>query len=547
VTPIPPFLVFLIAVPLVHLLRGRPRQITMVLTAGLALILVSLLEEGSGWAVPFMEYELVLLRVDSLSLLMGRVFSIVTLLAILYAAAFSRPWLHVYALLYAGTSLGAVFAGDFVTLLLFWEGMATTSTLLIWERGGDAVAAGFRYVLFHGLSGGLLAGGVALQFLETGTLLVGPTASIWSSLLIVLAAGVNAGFIPLHTWIPDAYPRSHIASSVFLSVYTTKTAVYLFARAAPALEVVALMGGVMALYGAFRALLQTDMRRILSYSIISQVGYMLAGIGLGSALGVSGGMIHAFNDILFKALLFMTVGAVIHATGRDSLRGLGGLARKMPITFVTFWVAALSVSGVPGFSGYVSKGMVLAAAHEIPILRLMLEVASFGTLLYVLRLGYFLFLKEGDVEAHDPPVWMLAAQVGAAGLCVAIGIYPALLLGALPGSTYDPWTVEHLRDAAIVLVPAALLFAYVGRRVLAPREPEPREVDVLYLATGRWLLDASRHLERSFAILYDSFLAGVAAVGRGARRLQTGDLNWNSVGLAIGLLMVLLWLLLEVV
>jgi multicomponent Na+:H+ antiporter subunit D len=544
---VPPFLAFFAGAPLVLLLPGKARRIALVAVAALALSLGFLLPEGTGWIVPFMDYEVVLFQADRLSLFTGYIFLLITFLATLYAAAFARPWLHAYALLYAGTSLGVIFAGDFITLLLFWEGMAITSTLLIWERGGDAVAAGYRYLLFHGLGGSLLFAGVALHFLETGNLRVGPLVGGWSSLLAVLGIGVNVGFIPLHTWLPDAYPRAHIASSVFLSVYTTKAAVYLIARSAPETELVAIMGGVMAVYGVSLALLQNNMRRLLSYHIVSQVGYMVAGVGIGTTAGINGGMAHVFNHILYKALLFMTVGAVIQATRQETMDRLGGLGRQMPWTAITFWIAAFSISGVPGFNGYVSKGMVVAASHDL-LLQILLGIASFGTFLSFLKLGFFVFLRKGEATGHDPPLPLRVAQIGTAALCVAIGLFPALLFEILPHpNAYEPWTVEHLGEAALILAAAAVAFATVGRRLLAPHDPRLQDVDVAYRRLMGGLVALSRDLQRGFALVYNAFVAGVTGGGQAVRRLQTGDLNWNVVGLATILAALVLWLLWEVV
>ena len=544
---VPPFLVYLLGAPGLLLLKGRARQAYLVGIAALGLAVTFLLDPGIGWALPFMEYDLVLLRVDPLSLLTGYIFSLITLFAVLYAAAFARPRLHLYALLYAGTSLGAVFAGDFVTLLLFWELMAVTSTLLVWERGGDAVPAGIRYLLFHVFGGALLAGGVALHFFDAGSLDVGPVSGWWSSVLIALGAGVNVGFIPLHTWLPDAYPRAHIASSVFLSVYTTKAAVYLFARAQPGVEAIALMGGVMALYGVSFALVQNNMRRLLSYHIVSQVGYMVAGVGLGTAAGINGGMAHVFNHILYKALLFMALGAVIHATGRETMDRLGGLGRKMPVTAATFWVAAFAISGVPGFNGYVSKGMVIDAARELLALRILLEAAAFGTFLSFLKVGYFVFLRPGEVEGRDPPMTMRAAMAITAALCVVIGLVPSVLFGVLPqANAYEPWDPAHLFDAALVLAAAGGTFVVVGRRWLIPHEPRVRDADLAYTAVGRGLLVASHALLETSRHVYGAVLAAVRRIGQASRRSQTGDLNWNVVGLAIALALVLAWLVWEV-
>ncbi|MDD1718512.1 MAG: hypothetical protein LUQ25_00500, partial [Methanoregulaceae archaeon] len=436
-TVIPPFLIFFVGAPLVLALRGRARQAGLIGLGGLALAYVLALPGGcfSGpgaaavqWNLPFMGYTLTLLRVDSLSWFTGVIFALITFFAILYAAAVAPPRLHLYALMYAGASLGVVFAGDWITVLFFWELMAVISTFLIWQEGGEAVQAGYRYLLFHGLGGTLLAAGIALLFMGAGSPVVGPLSGIpdgiyqmWASVLIVLGVGVNVAFLPLHTWLPDSYPRANFVASVFLSVYTTKAAVYLLARIQPGTEIIAVMGALMAVFGVTFAVFQNDMRRLLSYHIISQVGYMVAGVGIlgwlgaGSEigqLGLDGGMAHLFNNILYKSLLFMAVGVIIWKTGENLLSRIGGLQKKMPVTAFAFWVAALSISGFPLFNGFVSKGMVLMAAEHTSIwIWVLLEIASFGTFVSFLKLGYFAFLRRGDTLASDPPLLMQAGML----------------------------------------------------------------------------------------------------------------------------------------
>ncbi len=487
-TAIPPFLIFFIGAPFVLALRDRVRQILLVTLGGIALVDVLLLPGGyiagavatgvMQWNLPFMGYTLTLLKIDSLSYLTGVVFAIITFLAILYAAIAATPRLQFYALLYAGSSLGVVFAGDWITLLIFWEIMAITSTFLIWQEGGEAINAGYRYLLFHGLGGSLLAVGIAMLFLGAGSPIVGPLAGIpdatyqlWASILIVLGIGVNIAFLPLHTWLPDAYPRANFIASVFLSVYTTKAAVYLLARAQPGTEYIAFMGALMAVYGVTFAVFQNDMRRLLSYHIVSQVGYMVAGVGilgwLGTAneigqLGLDGGMAHLFNHILYKALLFMAIGVIIWKSGENVLSRIGGLQKKMPVTAIAFWIAAFSISGIPLFNGYVSKGMVLLAAEQTNFwLWVLLEIASFGTFVSFLKLGYFAFLRPGDTKATDPPLLMQAGMLGAAALCIVIGIYPQILYALLPYPlVYDAYAPMHVVSALLVLGAAGFILLY---------------------------------------------------------------------------------------
>ena len=555
---IPPFIIFLIGAPLVLALSGRARQAGLVILGGITLLDVLLLPGGyfsaqaagvvTQWNVPFMGYTLTLLRVDSLSYLTGVIFALITFFAILYAAAVAAPRLHLYALLYAGASLGVVFAGDWITLLFFWELMAVTSTFLIWQEGGEAIGAGYRYLLYHGLGGTLLMAGIALLFIGGGSPIVGPLAGIpaatyqvWASVLIVLGIGVNIAFIPLHTWLPDAYPRANFVASVFLSVYTTKAAVYLLARAQPGTEFIAFMGAIMAVYGVIFAVFQNDMRRLLSYHIVSQVGYMVAGIGilgwLGAAdavgqLGLDGGMAHLFNHILYKALLFMAIGVIIWKTGENALSRIGGLQKKMPVTALAFWVAAFSIAGVPLFNGYVSKGMVLLAAEHTSIwLWVLLEIASFGTFVSFLKLGYFAFLRPGETEGSDPPLLMQAGMLGAAALCIIIGIWPGLLYSLLPYATnYEAYDPAHVISALLVLGAAALFFFTIGKKVLEPHDVPQRDFDVLYVRACHGVCVAALGLQELFRMIYGYAVAGTRMLfnaGTVAMGMENRDANWN--------------------
>ncbi|ESS03182.1 MAG: formate hydrogenlyase subunit 3/multisubunit Na+/H+ antiporter, MnhD subunit, partial [uncultured archaeon A07HR67] len=353
-TLLPPGPVLLVVAVAVALASRRVGHALGVAAAGTAVVWAWAVPAGAHLQATFLGFDAVLLNVDAFSRLMGLIFGIIGVAAVLYSYASDAESLQTgFALSYVATSFGAVFAGDWLTLLFFWELMAVTSTLLVWHYRGEAVRAGFRYALLHGLGGTLLMAAVLGTYVAKGTFLFasvpgGPsTAGIAMGLPAALAAigiGVNVGFIGLHAWLPDTYPRPHIAASVFLCVFTTKTGVYGMYRAFPDGHVaIAYMGGGMAVFGATFALFQNDMRRLLSYHIQSQVGYMVAGVGIGTALSQAGAFAHVFNHILYKGLLFMTAGVVIYRTGEESLKKLGGLAREMPLTAAVFAVAALSI------------------------------------------------------------------------------------------------------------------------------------------------------------------------------------------------------------
>ncbi|MEF8813618.1 MAG: proton-conducting transporter membrane subunit, partial [Halovenus sp.] len=380
---VPPGLFVLAAALLAVVLPRRLGHAVGVLATGGVASIAWLAPEGAHLQVTvFGVFEAVLYNVDPFSRLMGLIFGFIGAVAVIYSSASDADRIQTaFALSYVGTSLGAVYAGDWLTLVFFWELMAVTSTLLVWHYGGVAVRAGFRYAVLHGIGGSLLLAGIVWHYAEVGSVAFSAHPGMAGGIPAALAAvgiGVNVGFVGLHAWLPDTYPRPHLAASVFLCVYTTKTGVYGMFRAFPDGHLwIAYMGGAMAVFGAFVALLQSDMRRLLSYHIQSQVGYMVAGVGLGGAaigyggaeyyydaLATAGAFGHVFNHILYKGLLFMTVGVIIYRTGKETLDEVGGLGRHMPLTAITFAVAALSIAGFPGFNGFVSKGMIIGAADK---------------------------------------------------------------------------------------------------------------------------------------------------------------------------------------
>ncbi|MHC1610353.1 MAG: proton-conducting transporter transmembrane domain-containing protein, partial [Candidatus Methanospirareceae archaeon] len=356
---IPPAFIYILGAALLPLFgRGEARKVFLIALAVLGLIGVAVLEPQTSWVIGVLPgIDLTLLYADRLSLIMGYIFGLIGAIAILYSLdTVKETGQYICGLLYLGSALGAVFAGDFFTLYVFWEIMAFSSLGLIWYEGSErAWNAGMRYILFHIFGGCALLGGIIIHYVNTGAIAVGPVEFGWGYLLMLIGIGVNTAFIPLHVWLPDSYPEATIAGAVFLCVYTTKTGVYVLARTFPGVKAVAYMGGVMCLYGVVFALMQNDVRKLLSYHIVSQVGYMVAGVGIGTYIGINGGIAHVFNHILYKALLFMCMGAVIYSTGRRNLTDLGGLAKKMPVTMITCMIAAFSISGVPGFNGYISK------------------------------------------------------------------------------------------------------------------------------------------------------------------------------------------------
>lgn len=499
---VPPALIYIAGAALVPLLgKGKVRKTYLVLLAALGLMSVAALKPQTTWVFSVLPgFELTFLQVDSLSLIMGYIFAIIGAAAILYSIELVKEsGEYVCGLLYLGSAIGAVFAGDFFTLYVFWEIMAFSSLGLIWySRTERATHAGMRYILFHLFGGCALLAGILIHYMNTGSIAVGPVELGIGYLLLLIGVGVNTAFISLHSWLPDSYPKATIAGAVFMCVFTTKTGVYVLARTFPGVEAVAYMGGVMCLYGVAFALLQNDVRKLLSYHIVSQVGYMVAGIGIGTYIGINGGIAHVFNHILYKALLFMCMGAVIYATGKSNLTELGGLAKKMPITMLTCIIAAFSISGVPGFNGYVSKGMVIHAAEleGMHVLVVALMLGSVGTFLSFLKLTYFTFFKRNDeIEAKEAPLPMLIAMSATAFLCVAIGVYPKLLYGILPYAEeafhYHPYAFGHTLVTVELLMMTAVGFLML-QSVFSPHERVTYDIDHLYRKAGRgfiWLCE----------------------------------------------------------
>ncbi len=452
----------------VAVLRGRLQQGALLLIAATLIWLVFSLPGGVFGATVFLGIELSPMRVDKLSLVFASVFAIITLVGAIYALHVKDTPQHVAALMYAGSALGVVFAGDLVTLYVFWELMVFTSVWLIWCRRNPAsMAAGFRYLLVHALGGIVLLAGIILYYLDTGTVQFAQIEDTGLAFYLILVGFLlNAAVPPLGAWLADAYPESTVTGAIFLSALTTKTAVYTLIRGFPGTELLVWLGVVMALWGVVYAVLANDIRRLLAYHIISQVGYMVAGVGMGTIMALNGAASHAFTHILYKALLFMGAGAVIHMTGRAKLTELGGIYRYMPVTFLLYMIGAFSISAFPLFSGFVSKTMVVEAAalDQRAWVWLLLSLASAGTFLHTgLKLPWFTFFgPDRGLKPREAPVNMLVAMGIAAFFCVFIGIYPQWLYAMMPATVdYQAYTSGH-----ILWELQLLLFTGVGFFVL---------------------------------------------------------------------------------
>lgn len=494
-----PSLVLLLGAALLPLFPARFRPLWLVLVPAATLALVLGLTPGEHGKVAFLEWGLVFGRVDGLSQVFAIIMALMCLIGSVYALQVEDKGQHVAAWVYVAGSLGVIHAGDFLVLFLFWELMAISSVFLIWARREPAsLQAGFRYLLVHMLGGLALLAGIILHGQATGGdftfgSLTGlsQAPAVW---LILIGILLNAACPPLHAWLPDAYPRATFSGSVFLSAFTTKTAVYALCRGFVGMEILIVLGVGMALYGVVYAFLSNDARRLLSYHIVSQVGFMVAGVGIGTEMAVNGAIAHAFAHILYKGLLFMGCGSVLLMTGKSRFTDLGGLYRKTPWTMLFTLVGALSISAVPLFSGFVSKSMTIAAGFEAHHYwaAFLLMLASIGTFLSInLKLIHLIWFgprrmdSESYARASDPSWNMMTAMGVTAALCFLIGVFPHLLYGLLPHPVdFQPYTAYHLSETCQLLLFAALGY-FLLRGKMEPKALVSLDLDRVYGRAGR--------------------------------------------------------------
>lgn len=462
---IPPSAILIIGALFVPFIKGRLKAAYMLLLPSFVFIILLNMPEGKYWMVKVLDYSLVFGRVDRLSMVFGYIFTIITFIGVLFALKVKDDLQHVAALLYAGGALGITFAGDFLTLYLFWELLAIASTFLILARRTKASqAAATRYILVHIFGGLCLLAGIVFYIQQTGSAefeYIGLNGT--ASYLIFIGIALNAAIPPLHPWLQDAYPEATVTGAVFMSALTTKSAVYVMARTFPGTELLIWMGALMTAFPIFYAVLENDIRRVLSYSLINQVGFMMCGIGIGTHLAINGAVSHAFCHILYKALLFMAAGSVLHMTGKIRCTDLGGLYKTMPLTCLFCMIGAASISAFPLFSGFVSKSMIVSAsAHEkLTIVWLILQFASAGVFHHAgIKVPFFTFFAEDSgIRTKEPPLNMLLAMGIAAFLCVAIAIFPQPLYDILPYPVdYVPYTAAHVVGQLQLLMFGALAF-----------------------------------------------------------------------------------------
>ncbi|MCB2112969.1 MAG: Na(+)/H(+) antiporter subunit D [Parvularculaceae bacterium] len=493
----------------------RPLMLVFVAMSAFQLQRLGLGEYG---ALSIFGEPVTMLRIDPLSRIFAVVFHIAAALNLIYAWR-SRDRAQDFATLaYPAAALGGVLAGDLVTLFVWWELAAMTSAFFVLGPGTRATfLAAMRYLTIQILSGVLLLAGIVLVYRETGSLAFGEIglrdgagAIKMSGLVMLLAFGIKAAFPLLHNWVQDSYPKADFAGTIVLSVFTTKLAVASLARAFPGTGELVYIGAVMTIFPIFFALIENDLKKVLCYSINNQIGFMVIGIGFGTAASMNGAVGYAFTNIIFESLLFMAVGAAIYRTGTSKATELGGLYRTMPVTMVFCIIGAMSISAFPGFAGFVTKGLIIDAAGEAHAfwIWLVLLFASAGVLEHAgIKIPYFTFFAHDSARRpKEAPPAMLIAMGISAFLCIAIGVYPEPLYALMPYpealADYHPYAPYHVVEQLQLLLWAVLAFAVLILIKWYPAEVPSANLDTdwFYRVPGRdlfiWAVAAVRAIWR---------------------------------------------------
>ena len=501
---LPTAFIFIAAALVLGLLpKGNVRGVILLITPILAAWQIWNLPAGIFAQVEFVGQTLDMMRVDKLSRIFGLIFCLAAFLGNLYAWHVRDFIQQIAALLYAGAAIGAVFAGDLITLFFYWEGTALASVFLIWARRTEgSYHTGMRYLVIQITSGVILLAGTALLYRETGSITFERmTLGSLGTWLIFLSFGIKCAFPLLHNWLQDSYPAATITGTVILSAFTTKLAVYALARGFAGTELLIYIGAVMTLFPIFFAEIENDLRRVLAYSLNNQLGFMVVGIGVGTEMAINGTASHAFAHILYKALLFMSVGAVMLRTGTSKASELGGLCRTMPRTAIFCLIGAASISAFPLFSGFVTKSLIMdeTANQHYPIIWAILVFASAGVLSHSgIKIPYFTFFgHDSGLRPNEAPIHMQMAMGFTAFLCVFIGVYPEPLYALLPYEVvYRPYTMSHVVGQLQLLCFALLAFAVLMRRGIHPPEIRAVNLDV------DWIY--RRFIPKLYNIIYNS-------------------------------------------
>lgn len=460
------------------------------------------------WRTPFLDYTLELGRIDRMTMVFAYIYLIAGFCMNLYALGVKNNWEHVAAMVYLGSALGAIFAGDFFTLFFWLEMMSWAPVFLIWFRGTrKAMGAAIRYALWHHFSGLCILAGILIHLHQTGSIELTRLPWGWGEEhlgynLMLLGFIVNAATTPFHSWLSDTYSEATPSGSIYMTAYTTKTAIYCLIRTFPGVELLMWMGAIQAVFALFLAVLENDGRRLCSYHIISQIGYMVAGVGIGTEMAINGAISHALCHIIYNALLYMGAGCVLVVVGTAKFHELGGLYKYMPISFWLYMVGGFSISGFPLFNGFISKVMTIEAAeliHNVPIY-LLLEGATVGTFLHTgLKLPWNMWLQGKDEppapiraklkdSPFNTPIHMLAGMAILAFLCIFMGVYPKVLYDRLPYPVeFVPFTTTRVFSIMQMFIFTFLGF-WVLRRLVVGYPSYTLDTDWPFRILGRKLI-----------------------------------------------------------
>jgi multicomponent Na+:H+ antiporter subunit D len=465
-----PAFILLIAAVLICLVKGHGRTVVILVAPIITLWAIWQIPDGVQSTVKFLSYNIEPVEGSPLRRLFATIFAIMVFVGGLYSFRVARWYELAAAFAYAAGAIGVCFAGDLITMFLYWELMAIFSTIVVWCGGTPgARAAGIRYAIMHLLGGVVLKVGIEGVVVGTGSIQIQPMlATDFSTWMILIGILINAAAPPVSAWLADAYPESTPTGSVFLSAFTTKTAVLALILLFPGEPVLIGIGLFMVMYGIIFALLENDVRRILAYSVVNQVGFMVVAVGIGTEMALNGATAHAFAHIIYKALLFMSAGVVIYRTGKNKCMELGGLFRTMPLTCVCGIIGALAISSFPLTSGFTTKSMISQAAVDgnLVWVYMALTAASAGVFLHAgIKFPWFVFFqKDSGLRPKDAPWNMGLAMIIFASLCILLGIFPELLYSLLPYPVdYQPYTVGK-----VLFYLQLLLFSGLAFFVLLP-------------------------------------------------------------------------------
>src|SRR5210317_387783 len=467
---LPPALIMLGGAVLIGLTRGHLRNLFVLGTPLITLWAVWQIPDGIVATVSFLDYLIEPIEGSPVRRLFATIFAVMAFGGGLYAFRQAKWYELAAAYIYAAGAIGVSFAGDLITFFLYWELMALFSTVVVWCGGTPgARAAGIRYAIMHLLGGVILKVGIEGVYVHTGSLDIQPMlATNFDTWMILIGILINAAAPPVSAWLADAYPESSPTGSVFLSAFTTKTAVLALILLFPGEPVLIWVGIYMIMYGIIYALLENDARRILAYSIVNQVGFMVCAVGIGTEMALNGAAAHAFAHIIYKALLFMSAGVVIYRTGKSKCTELGGLFRTMPLTTACGIIGALAISSFPLTSGFTTKSMISQAAvdENLVWVYMLLTAASAGVFLHAgIKFPWFVFFqRDSGLRPKDAPWNMGLAMIIFAAGCIFIGVYPQWLYQLLP----YPMDYQAYTASKVVFYLQLLLFSGLAFFLLLP-------------------------------------------------------------------------------